>query len=192
MVKIGIIYDGETEQVIFSSKNKKFKELLEEHNFELAGAIKYSGGKIERDTNLLINRNKAKKVIIIKDLEQLATEETLITQLKKKETITDKNEIFIVKKMTEAWFLSDTDTLKKILRTRNLRPFNNPEGETNPHRTLKNRLGQKYKDLSKPDIAKLFLKNGFTIKNATEHKQCHSAKAFLKMLKKLQTKFEKK
>ena len=188
MVKIGFIYDGETEKVILGSP--MFIEFLNKYNFELAGHIKYTGGKIERDTNMLLNRKSVEKVIILKDLEQLPTEKDLINQLKSKEKITNKNIIVIVKKMFEAWLLADTNTIKKILRQKKLKPFNNPENETNPHSTLQNKLGSKYKNLGKPAIAKLFIRHGFTINNAAKHKQCHSAKNFLKIIENLKTEFE--
>ncbi len=183
MVKIGFIYDGETEKVIL--KSNMFKDLLTKYKFELAGVIKYTGGKIKRDTDMLINRKNAEKVIIIKDLEQLSDEKALLNELKKKEKITDKNILIIVEKMIEAWFLADTTTIRKILKNNKIKEFNSPENETNPHRTLRNKLGNNYKNLGKPAIAKLFIKYGFTIENAAKHKQCHSAKNFLKKIRKL-------
>lgn len=97
MVKIGFIYDGETEKVILDSP--MFKEFLNKYNFELAGIRKYTGGKIARDTNMLVNgNNRAEKVIIIKDLERLANKKALSTELEKKEIITDKNILVVVKK----------------------------------------------------------------------------------------------
>ncbi len=183
MVRIGFIYDGETERVILNSK--MFKDFLGKYNFELAGMRKYVGGKIARDTNMLIERNKAEKVIIIKDLEQLADEEALLKELKKKEDLPDSNIlVVVVKRMIEAWFLADNETVGKILR-KNVKPFNNPENEINPHKTLQNKLGKQYQDLGKPAIAKLFIRHGFTIENAAKHNQCHSAKEFIKTIENL-------
>lgn len=188
MVKIGFIYDGETEQVIF--KSKMFESFLAKYNFELAGIRKYSGGKIERDTNMLINRNRAEKVIIIKDLEQLADKKAVLEELKKKEIISNKNILVIVKRMIEAWFISDNDTIGRILRKKNMKPFNNPENEPNPHKTLQNKLGERYQDLGKPAIANLFIRHGFTIENAAKHTQCHSAKEFIKTIENLEKEFD--
>ncbi len=189
MVKIGFIYDGETEQVILNSK--MFKDFLGKYNFELAGMRKYVGGKIARDTNMLIKRNNAEKVIIIKDLEQLADKESVLKELKKKEKISNNNSLVIVKRMIEAWFLADNETMGRILRNK-IKPFNNPENEINPHRTLQNKLGRGYQDLGKPAIANLFITNGFTIENAAKHSQCHSAKEFIKTIEELEKVYKNK
>lgn len=182
MVKIGFICDGETELVIF--KSEMFKKFLRDYNFELAGVVKYTGGKIKRDTDRLINRNNAKKVVIIKDLEQLPSEEDLRKQLNAHENISDKNVIVIVKKMIEAWFLADTNTMKKITGN-NWSKFNSPENEINPFRTLKNKLGGAYRNISKPAMANLFIRKGFTITSAAKHPQCHSVRHFIEIIKKL-------
>ncbi len=189
MVKVGFICDGETEKIIFESP--KFQELLTKYKLEFVGAIKYKGGKIKRDTDMLILRKYAKKVIIIKDLEQLPDKEALLKELKKKETITHENIVVVVKRMIEAWLLADNITIGEIVRKKQ-KIFTNPENETDPHGTLKRILGNRYRYLSKPAIAKLFIDKGFTIENAANHKQCHSAREFIKILADLKKEFDTK
>jgi len=84
--------------------------------------------------------------------------------------------------MIESWFLADTETLKKITKNIIFKPFDKPEQVNDPFNELKKILGKKYLKLTKPQIAELFIKNGFCFENAAKHTQCHSIKEFIKIL----------
>ncbi len=187
MVNIGIIVDGETEMKLFNSKEIK-EQLKNNFDVNIVGVVKYSGaGSIKNNTQDFLAEN-IEKIIIIKDLEQLPCISSLKTQLNKNDTFTNENILIVAKKMIEAWFLADTETLSKILKQPNLKPIKNPENYKNPYKELKKILtsvNKNYKRLTKPAIANLFIKNGFSFENANNHSQCHSVSYFVKTLRDL-------
>jgi len=188
--KIGFMYDGETEEIIL--KSDSFKDYLLQRDIQLIGPVKFNYGKINYYTEHLQNKG-AVEIIILKDLEQLSCYSELKNQLNPF-GISNIHKVIGVKKMMEAWFLADDDTIRKILRIGASTPFNsnhNPETVNNPYEKIcellkqhSNSQGQKFnkKKPTKTLLAKRFIDNGFTIENASKHPNCPSAKYFIDYL----------
>ena len=135
----------------------------------------------------MLHDKGAFKVFLLKDLEQLSYKQAN-DQLKTQEELHEDIIVIFVKKMIEAWFLADTNTLSKVLKSPKLNPVSNPEKVDNPYKELKDKLKQvnkHYSKFGKPDIASLFLDHGFTFKNAAAHRQCKSAQKFHETLQSL-------
>ncbi len=189
MVKVGFIVDGETEMKLFNSSEIK-KQLEDSFDLKIEGVVKYSGANsIKNETEDFLNKETNIVVIVLKDLEQLPDVNTLKKQIENNDKLTKDNILVVANKMIEAWFLADTQTLKNI--NSKLLKVKNPEAYTDPKSELKRRLQQvnkNYRKLTEVTTANLFIRNGFSFENAAEHEQCHSAKKFVEVLKKLSKK----
>ena len=189
MVKVGFIVDGETEMKLFNSTEIK-KQLEDSFDLEIEGVVKYSGANsIKNETEDFLNKEANIVVIVLKDLEPLPDINTLKKQIENNDKLAKNNILVVANKMIEAWFLADTDAMKKINSKLNI--VNKPESYTNPSSELKRRLkkiNKNYGRLSKPAMANLFIRKGFSFENAAKHGQCHSAKKFVEVLKKLNNK----
>ncbi|MFH2141116.1 MAG: hypothetical protein ABIJ97_01740 [Bacteroidota bacterium] len=184
--KIGIIYDGETEEIIF--KSATLKDVLGASNIQSVGEYKYQSGKIKIYSESLKNKG-AEKIVIVTDMEQLPCYTEVKKRFNANESLSDIHEIIIVKRMAEAWFIADTKTMKKILRKGSKEKLNYaPETYNNPYNKLceiisQNSNNKEKKRSSKVKLAKQFIDNGFSVVNAANHSKCSSAKYFLKKLK---------
>lgn len=181
--KIGIIFDGETEEIIF--KSAELKNILKAKNLQSVGEFKYQSGKIKTYSDIL-QKKGAEKIVIVTDMEQLPCYTGVKERVRANEDLSEFHEIIIVKKMAEAWFIADTITMKKILRKGKKDKLNyTPEGYFDPYEKLCEIITQNSrikKRSSKVKLAKQFIDNGFSIINAASHEKCSSAKYFINKL----------
>jgi len=186
MVKIGIICEGPTEEILFLSEN--FKKLLAVNNLSLVNVINAQGsGNLlphNRDIHVQsLQLDGAEKVLIITDLDT----DACITLTKKR--IDAENEIIVIiaVKEIESWFLASTETMRKILKQEAFEfPF--PEKELEPFETV-NRLlftnlgrGIGKKSSGKINLVNSLLNAGLDISQAASHPNCPSAAYFINKL----------
>jgi hypothetical protein len=197
MVKIAIVYEGETEEIIFNSDG--FKKLLKSFNLEQVKPVKYISGKLKTTFEKLKEKG-AEHIIIIRDFEndklqlQFETEDEIKKHIEEKNNIIIDNiniHLHIVEPMIESWFLADTSTLKAILKIGTKTKFNankSPEiGHSFQRITdlLKQYFPENKKTPTKTILAKRFIDKGFTIENSAKHKNCKSARKFIEFLNKI-------
>lgn len=189
MVRIGILYEGETEGMIFDvsvNSKSKVKELFQKLNLQLVGCYKYTPAKLNSYINSLINNDKADKIFILKDLEQ----ENCLIEVKNnihiENNLSSKCKKIIVNKMLEAWLIADNKTTNKIFGNNPSKELvKNPENHNNPFKELKDefkKIGNK-KLNTKIKITKKYIDNGFSIEEAAKHQNCKSANYFINKLK---------
>jgi hypothetical protein len=182
LVKIGFIVEGDTERIIIDSG--MFKSWTKTQGIEICGPVlnaKGGGNLLPKNILPMINTLQQftpNYIVILTDLED-APNEALV----RKRIGTEHTElIFIAVKAIEAWFLADTDALKKWLRTEVYEDY--PEQTPGlPWDRLKeianSQQGQQGPGLSKPGFAKRMVKHyGFSIEKAANHSACPSAKQF--------------
>ena len=185
-MKIGFITEGHTEKIILKSDG--FREYLKIHNLEFVHEVIVAGSKdnLTRDkveSNVRILRDKGAEIILIlRDLDDCQS----IEEAKAKIMSDDDIVKIIAIQAIESWFLADTDTLGKILESKDFY-FDKPEEEMSPFEKLR-ALRFQYKNKGIGDkkvFARIMISNGFTIKNASGHPDCPSAKYFTNKLESL-------
>lgn len=193
MVKnVGFICEGECEKIIIESP--AFQHFLAELKLKCVKTIDAAGNGNLLPKNLsnhieTMIRNEAETIIVFTDLD----EDVCITLTKNRiNFLQNKIEIVISVKAIESWFLADSGTLSTIFQKQY--EFPNPESTTGkPIDTLREQFilhrakGRGFGD-SKPHLAKLMLKNGFSILNSAKHPNCPSAKYFVDKLRRLSLK----
>jgi hypothetical protein len=179
MVKLGIICEGESETIIFNSSS--FISFLQTLNIELvavqeAGAKnQFYGERINSHRQILIDKG-ASYVLALLDLDK----EECITINKQKVMVFTNQEIVVVVKEFENWYLADSNALSSFLD----KPFSvdYPEIYDEPIDEMIKLNGKTFAE-SKPRLAKKMLSSGFSIQNAANHPNCPSANYFLTKLK---------
>ena len=186
VTKLGFIGEGETDVMVI--KSAKFQKNLDSFGFEFIGARDAGGrGNFEQDNGIVdshiksLLKNGAEKIIIITDLEDykciLAAKESIASFF-------SNPEIIIISKALEAWFISDMETLNKILK--NKRAYIFPE--KTPIMPFEE-IGQLFIEdgikpvKSKVKLTKRFLTHGFNVVNAAKHPNCNSARYLIRKLK---------
>lgn len=183
MVKLGFIVEGATEKIILESD--RFKQFLKSISIDFVNEVIDAGGNgnllphnIIPFTKVLEDRG-ANKIIILTDLDY----DQCITKTKERIQPQTNHIVVVSVKQIEAWFLSDTEALRKFLNDPIIE-INNPELIADPFNEIKSlrfsRTGRGVSD--KKILAKQMLKNDFSILNASKHNACSSAKYFLHQL----------
>jgi hypothetical protein len=186
VTKLGFIGEGETDVMVI--KSDKFQKKLDSFGFEFIGARDAGGrGNLEKDNGIVdshiksLLKNGAEKIIILADLENykcIATAKGSIA------LFLSEPEIIIISKALEAWFISDMETLNKILK--NERTYIFPE--KTPIMPFEE-IGQLFIEdgikpvKSKVKLTKRFLTHGFNVINAAKHPNCSSARYLIRKFK---------
>lgn len=186
MVKIGFICEGETEKLIIESV--AFKTFLVKSGLQLILAIDAEGNgnllphNIEKFQAILEDAG-CDKIFILTDLDK----DSCITLTKQRISAREKDIIIVAVKQIEAWFLSDSQTLSGLFKTKF--QFEFPEKENEPYDTLNtlfiNNTGRgngKKDNGGKIKTARKMLINGFSLTNAANHQNCLSAQYFIQKL----------
>ena len=186
MVKVGFICEGETEKLIIESE--AFNTLLKKSDLQLILAIDAAGNgnllpqNIEKFIAILEDAG-CKNIFILTDLDK----DSCITFTKQRISAREKDIIIVAVKQIEAWFLSDSQTLSGLFKTKF--QFEFPENEIEPYDTLNtlfiNRTGRgngKKVNGGKIKTARKMLNNGFSVSNAASHPNCPSATYFIEKL----------
>lgn len=181
MVKIGFIVEGKCEKIVVESET--FKNLLQKNGFELIEPVIDANGagnllpeNIEPFIDVL-ETMEAERLYILTDSDGLP-----IKEVKERIRHTKIAAYFIAVKAIEAWFLADTQAMKKFLQLEYFR------GENFPEETQKmpwDRISEiaretgsvKGRGTNKVAFTKRMIKHwGFSIENAAKHPNCPSAK----------------
>lgn len=186
MVKLGFICEGETEKLIIESE--AFKTLLAKSDLQLVLTINAEGNgnllphNIEKFIAILEDAG-CDKIFILTDLDK----DSCITFTKQRILTRQKDVIIVAVKQIESWFLSDSQTLSGLFKTKF--QFKFPENEIEPYDTLNTlfinyteRGNGKKDNGGKIKTAQKMLVNGFSLTNAANHPNCPSAQYFIKKL----------
>ena len=179
MVKIGFIVEGDTESIIVNSP--AFIAFLRTNNFELVTPVidaKGGGNLLPKYVDNFVARLKnvgAERICILTDLEDAASVADVRARIAHQEVDIS----FIAVKAVEAWFLADSEAMKKWLK---VDTFNEelPEATTEmPWDRLKvisRELGKQGPGSSKTAFARrMVTHHGFDIQSSARHPACPSA-----------------
>ncbi len=178
MVKLGIICEGETESVFFSTHH--FKDWLFNLNIDFVG-FAITGSKTQYKENLLtVYRNTliglgAEWIIALVDLD----DDSCITFTKQAIPQFDNQAIVVAVKEFENWYLADTQALSAFIGKETF--IADPEIESDASRKIIELYGQRFAK-SKVRLANSMKRCGFTIQRAAEYPNCPSARYFLNKL----------
>lgn len=180
MVKIGFIVEGDTESIIVNSP--AFISFLRAKNFELVTPVidaKGGGNLLPKYVDNFVVRLRnagAQQICILTDLEDAASTADVQARIAHQ----DVDISFIAVKAVEAWFLADSEAMKKWLK---VDVFNEalPEATTEmPWDRLKEisrELGKQGPGSSKTAFAKrMVTHHGFDIQGSARHPACPSAR----------------
>lgn len=181
MVKVGFICEGLSDRIIIESSD--FGRILNDCGIELTNVISVGGvqflsnEKRESHREILLSQG-ASCVIVIRDKDNVEC----FTNVKELYQINQKEHFVIAQKELESWFLADHNVLSKCLGLEDLY-FEFPENQTKPFEYIKSYRGRGMK--SKNAFAEKMVLLGFSLENAANHPNCHSAKYFIKKLKEI-------
>lgn len=194
MVTIGFIVEGDSEAILVKSEG--FICFLNNLKLHCSKELVINAGgkfnlynpnadfsKIGIRVTGWIETLKAKGAELIFILLDFDDSDDSFTLFKQKVCHHESNVIVIAKQELEAWYLADTAALNNYLGTTDL-AIENPESFLNPLDELK-RLRHLYSNKGIADkkfLTKHFIRSGFSLKNAADHSNCHSAKYFLHKL----------
>lgn len=179
MVKIGFIVEGDTEKILFSST--AFQNYLTSINVNYIPQIINAEGNgnllphnIREFTQTLIDKG-AEKIFVITDLD---TDEC-ITKTKERIQPSEIHQCIISKKAIESWFLADTQTIRKFLKSedficQNPEIFDNPFEEIKSQRIALNNRGIGDKKI----LVKNLLNLGLSFENIISNENCSTAQYF--------------
>ncbi|MFW2176741.1 MULTISPECIES: hypothetical protein [unclassified Moraxella] len=180
MVKVGFIVEGETEKIIIESE--QFRAFLQKHGYELIDpVVNAKGGGNLLPKNIepsikAIEQGQPDKIFVLTDLENNAS----IADVRQRIYHAKIELVFVAVKAIEAWFLADTQAMKKFLKSENFALETYPEQTvTMPFDRIKEIIMQlKVRGIgSKVLLAKQMTKHhGFSIENSANHPNCPSAK----------------
>lgn len=181
MVKVGFIVEGASEKIVVESE--KFRQFLEKNGFKLADPVidvKGAGNLLPDHIEPFIEtleKAEVEKLYILTDSDGKDIEE--VKNRIRHERITA---YFIAVKALEAWFLADTEAMKKFLNTDSFSGEEFPEQtQSMPWDRFKEIAEEiqavKGRGTNKVAFAKKMINHwGFSIENAAQHPNCPSAK----------------
>ncbi len=181
MVKLGIICEGETEQIIFNTPS--FGQLLKRFDIDLIGVVEtrsktqYFEDRLLKHRDILMDKG-AEKIIALVDLDK----DKCITLTKQAIPQFNNQLIVVAVKEFENWYLADTTALGELLSKPVHIEF--PEQDDDAEKTIIQLRGKGFGH-SKPRLANAMIRHGFTIENAAQHPNCPSASYFLTKLQTL-------
>jgi hypothetical protein len=179
VVKVGFIVEGDSEKVVVESAS--FGKWLSENGFSLVAPVinaKGGGNLLPQNVSVFLQRLQqagAERVAVITDLER----EVSVNDVRTRVDTAGIDAIFVAVKALEAWFLADTDAMRRWL---NVPDFFEPQPECTPDLPW-----QRLKDVastngsrgpgSKAAFAKRFTRHhGFDINRSAQHPECPSAR----------------
>lgn len=181
MVKVGFIVEGSYEKIIIESE--AFKNFLHRNGFELVEPVvdaKGAGNLLPRNIEPFIGvleANGAERLYILTDSDGLPVED-----VKERINHAKITAYFIAVKAIEAWFLADTQAMRKFLDIRDFTgedfPEETPELPWERIKEIVEETGSvKRRGKNKVAFARKMITDwGFSIENAATHPNCPSAK----------------
>lgn len=178
MVKLGFIVEGDSEKIIIESK--KFSDFLQQNNYQLVRPVvnaKGGGNLLPHNIGVFIKtlqKQKAEKICVLTDLE----DEESVNIVRDRIMHAEIDEIFIAVKALEAWFLADTEAMRRWLEVDDFiedEPENTPEKPWNQLKALAQSHNVRGPG-SKVAFANKMIKHlNFDITHSAAHAQCPSA-----------------
>ena len=182
MVKVGFIVEGDTEKILIGSD--RFKAFAKSNGVEVCSPVidaKGGGNLLPQNIRPSVARLRMANVdhiVILTDLETAPDVESVKTRIGSEHT----NLIFVAVKAIEAWFLADTDALRRWLKIEDVfeaSPEATPEMPWERLKALAAENGVRGPGNSKPIFARNMCKHyGFDLAQAALHKSCPSATIF--------------
>ncbi|MEN8219325.1 MAG: hypothetical protein ABFS56_23785 [Pseudomonadota bacterium] len=193
MVRVGFVVEGYCEKILLESSN--FRHWARQHNIQICDPIINACGggnlcpkKIEASITECRILASPDKIMVLTDLEC----DPCVTATKARIGNGYIDQIMVAKKALEAWFMADTEAMRRWLKNDDF------QGEPEPEKTpdmpwdyLKEIARNYHKDrrgtgARKTRFAKTMINRfGFSIERAANHPNCPSAKYFLEKLQKL-------
>lgn len=195
MVRLGFIVEGSTEKIVIESHS--FKSWAREQGIEICSPVidaKGGGNLLPQNIEHMVKRLDLANpdlIIIMTDLENDATPEAVVERIGYRYA----DQIIVAVKALEAWFLADTQALRKWLGHHAV--FEEKPEETigmpwDRLKELASQLNKRGPGASKPGFAKKMVGHyGFSIPNASNHPNCQSVKKFYGLLTTLNAVFAK-
>lgn len=180
MVKVGFIVEGACEKIVIESA--VFKDFLQRNDFELIEPVVDANGagnllphNIEPFIGVL-EANGAERLYILTDSDGFPVED-----VKERINHAKITTYFIAVKAIEAWFLADTQAMKKFLEIEDFAgeqfPEETPELPWDRISKIVKETGSARGPGNKVGFAKKMIKYWeFSIENAATHPNCPSAK----------------
>ena len=181
MVKVGFIVEGSCEKIVIESE--AFKNFLHRNGFELVEPVvdaKGAGNLLPHNIEPFIGvleANGAERLYILTDSDGLPVED-----VKERINHAKITAYFIAVKAIEAWFLADTQAMRKFLDIRDFTGEDFPEETPElPWERIKEIVEEtgSVKRRGKYKVAftkKMITDWEFSIENAATHPNCPSAK----------------
>lgn len=181
MVKVGFIVEGSTEKIVIESQH--FQTWAIEQGIEIISPVidaEGGGNLLPQNIEPMIRQlrlDQPDHIVILTDLEYDASPEDVRLRIGSEYT----NLVFIAVKALEAWFLADTNALRKWL---GVDVYEDKPEETvgmpwDRLKELSAELGKRGPGTTKPGFAKKMVKSyGFSVPNAAGHPNCPSIKNF--------------
>lgn len=188
MVKLGFIVEGATEKIILEKSD--FFNYLRSLKIDFINKVEDAEGNgnllpqnIVEYSKILADKG-ATHIFVLTDLDK----DQCITETKKRISASENHLVVISVKEIESWYLSHSAVMGGFLRDSSYY-CDSPETIMEPFTEIKNlRLAKINRGVDdKVILAKLMVKNNFSILKAAEHPNCNSAKYFLNKIKELST-----
>ncbi|OIN61115.1 hypothetical protein [Arsenicibacter rosenii] len=186
MVKVGFICEGKTEKAIIQSD--AFQAWLHQNRIECVFEVidaKGGGNLLPHNIGLITKElalRGAQQIVILTDSD----DDLCVTLTRERINALPNQHVVVAVRQIEAWFLSDTETLKGMLNDTGYY-CREPEKIPAPFEYLKNlfllKTGRGVG--GKAILVSRMLKYGFTPERAAEHPNCPSARYFLTKLQRL-------
>ena len=185
MVKIGLICEGATEQILLQSD--AFKNFLSSINLEPLPVINAEGAANLLPHNIegylqRLEIDGAKAFVLLTDLD----DGICITKTKERIAARANDIVVIAVKQIEAWFLACSPAMQALLGQHDF-TFDFPEQETAPFETI-NELLVKHtargigRRAGKIRLVTRLINHGLDITLSARHQNCPSAKYFIDKL----------
>jgi hypothetical protein len=191
MVKVGFVVEGYCEKILLESSN--FRDWAEQNSIQICDPIinACGGGNLCQknieasitECRLLANPDK---IMVLTDLEC----DPCVTATKARIGNGTIDQIIVAKKALEAWFMADTEAMRRWFKNDDFQGEPKPENTLGmPWDSLKEIARNHHKEKRGPGTRKTsFAKTminlfGFSIERAANHPNCSSAKYFLEQLR---------
>lgn len=182
MVKLGFIVEGDSEKIMVESAG--FKRWAREQGLEICNPVinAKGGGNLlphHMETALAqLQPSAPDHIVVLTDLEDGQD----VAKVRERVTETHTQLIFVAVKALEAWFLADTDAMRRWLKQPDFFESAPEQSAGMPWERIKeiaNMLGVRGPGPSKPLFARKFCNQlDYRIENSAAHPACPSAREF--------------
>ncbi len=192
MVRIGLIVEGDSDDVVFKHAHTKVKlsdacGVLVTKVVNARGNRNQQGNKIRPYVQILVENRRVDKIVLLTDLDKDDQIKCITERKRAVGRIKHLEQILVARNCLESWFLADTAALGSWLKDNKIK-IGNPESESiDAWRHLRKLARQKQKTCEKKTLfAREFVeRHNFSIARAAEHPNCPSARYFIAKMKEI-------